>query len=165
ETFPVQGAQIDNPRGEISARVGPQFDPNSVRMIVDNQDVTRFVQRRDSNLYVFVPPTPMPPGVHVANVIATDRRGREENRQWDFQITGGRGTLRPPTMDVQLTNLNNGAQVPPVFNVQGQTAPHAIVQVTADGSRALIPGILTLQGRPLTAAGRADGNGHFDIRF
>jgi len=69
---------------------------------------------------------------------------------------------QPPL--INLTNMTSGANVPGVFNLQGQTTPYSQVQVTAQAQRSLIPGVIGVQSQVAAVTRQADAFGHFDIQ-
>ena len=73
------------------------------------------------------------------------------------------GVINPYAPYINLTNLNNGATVGPVFNIQGQTTPFSQVSVVAEAQRNLIPGIIGVQNQVANVTRQADGQGRFDI--
>jgi hypothetical protein len=65
---------------------------------------------------------------------------------------------------ITVTSPQAGQSVPDgTFNVTGQTQAYATVEVIATERRSLIPGIIDIPGRTITARGQADANGFFTI--
>lgn len=158
---PAQGSVVNTYRPTIHANLDRQL--SSARIFLDGTEVTGQAQIMNSAIH-YVPTSDLSPGYHRVSVQAVDRRGRLITRDWDFSVYGsGYSSTMPGVPVVSLTNLANGANVPGVFNVQGQTKPYSQVHITAQAQRSLIPGVIGFQDRVASVTRQADAFGRFDI--
>jgi hypothetical protein len=162
---PARGATVTSRRPTIGATFnGGTADPNSVRILLDQTDITNNSTRSPRG-FLYVPGGPLTPGSHHVQVSGTDTNGGPFNRGWTF--TSGTSTATAG----QITNLRpaNGATVPNQFTVAGRTSPNArvTIQVGQSNGRTTVGGllgqILGVGGNTNTAAVTvtADANGRF----
>lgn len=160
EVYPAEGATLDGLRPTIHARLDRNVSPGTVRMFLDGQDVSNQVQYLGNSVQL-TPTADLAQGFHQARIQAVDQNGRLLSKDWNFNVRPGfSGSL-----DVNLTNLANGASVGPVFQVQGQTNPYATVDVSVQARTALIPGVLSMAGRPYNVRTTADAQGRFNVQL
>lgn len=160
EVYPAEGATLDGLRPTIHVRLDRNVSPGTVRVFLDGQDVTSQAQYMGNSIQL-TPTADLQPGYHSARVQAVDLSGRLLSKDWNFNVRQGfTGSL-----DVQLTNLTNGASVGPVFQVYGQTNPYATIDVTVQARTALIPGVLSMAGRPYNVRTTADAQGRFGVQL
>lgn len=159
---PLPNSTVNSLRPTIAAQFDRAIRPETVRMLLDNQDVTGLAQVRNRQVR-FVPTNNLYAGRHRVIVDALDQQGRSVRQDWSFNVGTGGGVYGVDT--IQLFNLSNGMTVDRVFLVQGQTSPYATVRVIAQPNRDLIPGFLGVRGRRIEMQGVADASGRFGIRM
>ena len=160
EVHPAEGSTLDGLRPTIHVRLDRNVSPGTVRVFLDGNDVTTQAQYLGNSIQL-TPSYDLAPGHHYARVQAVDQSGRMLSRDWNFNVRAGfTGSL-----DVNLTNLTNGANVGPTFQVYGTTNPFAIVDVTVQARTALIPGVLSMAGRPYNVRTTADAQGRFGVQL
>lgn len=166
DVFPQPNSQIGDLRPTIEVNLTNAVRPQSVRVLLDGNDVTGQTQIT-SNSIRFVPNYNLTPGQHRVSVHARELGGRILNRDWSFTAfnNGAANPYNPGAVipTIALTNISNGASVPAVFSVQGQTKPFATVQVQAEARRDLIPGWISLQNFSRTNTAQADAWGRFSV--
>jgi hypothetical protein len=168
---PGRGASVSSRRPAIEATFsGGTADPNSVRIYVDQLDVTGDSTRSPGG-FAFAPRSPLLPGSHHVRVQGNDSNGKGFNRGWNF--TSGTSTASAG----QITSLRpvNGATVPNQFTVTGQTTPGAQVTVQVGSSNSAPTTVGGIIGAILGGGGgggnsasstvTADGNGVFRTSF
>jgi hypothetical protein len=161
---PGRGANVPARRPTISASFSGTVDPASVRVAIDETDVTNDSTRSPRG-FIFIPRGPLNPGPHVIRVSGTDTGGNPFQRGWRF--TSGTSTVAAGS----ITNVSpaNGATVPNQFTVSGRTSPGArvTIQVGATGGQTsvgqLLGALLGANGQTNTASVTvtADQAGHF----
>lgn len=168
QVAPAQDEMVNTSRPTVHVNLDSQLTPNSARVFLDGNEVTNQAQIMGSAVH-YVPNNDLANGNHRASVQAVDRNGRLLSRDWNFSVNGNNGfnngggnnNAYPPS--INLSNLNNGSSVGPVFNVQGQTTPFSQISVIAQSQRNLIPGIIGVQNQVASVNGQADGQGRFNI--
>ncbi|HEY4438867.1 MAG TPA: copper amine oxidase N-terminal domain-containing protein [Candidatus Elarobacter sp.] len=80
---PQRGAAIGTRRPDISATFDRAVDPNSLRITVDNYDVTNEANRTRHG-FNLQPRQALPGGTHTVRVTGTDDAGQSFNRAWQF---------------------------------------------------------------------------------
>ncbi|MBI3924695.1 MAG: hypothetical protein HY319_04080 [Armatimonadetes bacterium] len=159
---PQPNAIIGESRPTIHLRFDNSLRAGTVRLTLDGRDVTNQTQIY-SNSVTYTPTSNLAFGMHHATISAVDSQGNLVNEQWSFRVDRGVAGGGDPVLF--LTNLANGASVPEVFNIQGRTEPYATVRIEAASTRALIPGLIGIADRVLTASGQANASGWFDIQL
>ncbi len=92
-------------------------------------------------------------------------RVRLPNGQIVENVASNQLRIESASTQLSVANIRNGMALPPVFNVQGQTAPGATVTVVAEYSSGnLLEGIVGASRR-LTNSVTAGSSGHFDVPF
>lgn len=163
--FPREGSLVTVSRPDIRATLNRPLQAGSARIFLDGQDVTSQAAVTPLGLnatsFQYQPAVDLGPGTHQVSLQAIDRNGEWLTKNWSFQIqqtySGASGT------PLNLTNLTNGTGVPAFFNVQGQTAPYAQVNVLAQAQTNLIPGVLGVQTKVDQKTRQADALGRFDV--
>jgi len=123
---PERGTAVEAQNPTIAAEfVGDRANPNTVRVLLDDLDVTDRATRSPQGI-VYAPPSPLITGRHGVKVSGKDTEGRPFSGQWSFIS----GTKVIPN-EITGLNLSNGQQVSIPFTVSGHTLPGAHVIVTA----------------------------------
>jgi hypothetical protein len=163
---PARGATVTSRRPTIGASfAGGTADPNSVRVVLDQTDITNNSTRSPRG-FLYVPNGALTPGAHRVQVSGSDTNGNPFNRSWTFSSGTSTATAG------QIVNLRpaNGATVPNQFTVAGRTSPNArvTIQVGQTNGRTntvggLLGQILGVGGNTNTAAVTvtADASGRF----
>ena len=174
QVTPAQGAIVNTSRPTVHVNLDSRLTPGTARVFLDGNEVTNQAQIMGSAVH-FVPNNDLNSGFHRVSVQAVDRNGRLLSRDWDFSVSSnafnngngnwnGNGGFNNFAPSINLTNLNNGATVGPVFNVQGQTTPFSQVSLVAQAERSLIPGVIGVQNQVANLTRQADGQGRFDFQ-
>jgi hypothetical protein len=128
ELAPSRDANVAARRPTVEAQFrGAQVDPNSLRITLDELDITPSTSRSPSG-FVYSPPSDLQSMRHEVRVTGHDANGAPFDDRWHF--TSGTSSVENRLADV---SPGNGAQVGSQFTVSGETLPGAtvIVQVGA----------------------------------
>jgi hypothetical protein len=135
---PGRDATVPAQRPTIEAQFsGGQADPNTLRVTLDDLDITAQTSRSPSG-FVYSPPSDLQSIRHVVHVSGSDMRGRPFDDRWSFAsgtsaVENSLGGISP----------GDGSQVGPQFTVSGRTLPGALVVVQVGAAA----------GNPSTVAG------------
>ena len=166
-TLPERGAAVSSRRPTIEAVFGGgTADPNSIRVFLDQLDVTSDSTRSPRG-FSYAPRSPLQAGQHRVRVTGNDSNGQPFSRSWNF--TSGNSTVSAG----QITRLRpaDGSTVPNQFTISGHTTPGARVTIqvgAATGNATSIGGLIgailgtgggTQVSAPITV--NADANGNF----
>lgn len=169
---PAQGSVVYNSRPTVHAELNSNVRNGSTRIYLDGNEVTGQSSVNGSSVN-FVPNYDLTNGDHRISIQAVDNAGRNINRDWTFTVNAnnnnnnnnnGNNWNNSNVNNLNVTNLSSGANVSGIFNLQGQTAPYAQVQLVAQSQRSLIPGVIGMQSRVATVNRQADANGRFDMQ-
>jgi hypothetical protein len=80
---PVSGSIEPSRRPTIAASFGGAVDPDSLRITLDQVDVTQDATRTPRD-FSYTPRVPLEPGPHQVRVSGTDRDGQPFSHAWDF---------------------------------------------------------------------------------
>ena len=141
-------------RPAFSGSFGVPVDPNSISVLLDQQDVSQSAWVSPTDFMV-VAPSDLMPGQHTIVITGKARNGALFERSWSFvapfdSISNFIGDLSPA----------EGSIVGPTLVVSGTTLPYAYVRV-AVASSALPNGLLAANPGTLTVDEIADYNGQF----
>lgn len=159
---PQPNSTVNQLRPNIRVQFDRPVRTQSVRVLLDNQDVTHLSQINNRAVR-FVPTQNLFNGQHRVIVDALDQQGASLRQDWFFNVNAG--GMQNGSDTIQLFNLSNGMVVDRVFLVQGQTAPYATVRVVAQPTRDLIPGFLGVRGRRFEQNAVADAAGRFNVQI
>lgn len=121
---PQRDANVAARRPTIEAQfAGPPADPNTLRITLDELDITAATSRSPSG-FVFSPPSDLQSIRHVVRVTGTDATGAAFDDRWSF--TSGTSAVENRLSEVTPPD---GAQVSPQFTVSGRSLPGALVVV------------------------------------
>jgi len=135
---PTRDATVPAQRPTVEGQfVGGDADPNTLRITLDDLDITAATSRSPSG-FVYSPPSDLQSVRHTVRVAGNDRSGASFEARWSFTsgtsaIENSLGGVVPP----------NGAQVGSQFTVSGRTLPGALVVVqvgAAAGNASTIAG-------------------------
>jgi len=82
-TLPQRGAHVDSRRPTIDATLDNRADPNSLRIMLDDVDVTAGATRNPHG-FSYEPRSPLQSGTHTVRVSGVDESGQPFSRAWDF---------------------------------------------------------------------------------
>ncbi|MFA5504907.1 MAG: stalk domain-containing protein [Vulcanimicrobiota bacterium] len=161
---PSPGTIVSQTRPTLTAVFPEYIRSNTANIMIDGQRFTPIVQS-DGRTVAMTPSYSLNPGVHTVEVSALDQNGQEMRRNWHFTVS--QSAVNNPSLNpsVSISNLTDGARVPAVFNIQGQTSPYTKVKIDATSQRPLIPGIIGLTGRTTTTSTVSDAQGRFNVQM
>jgi len=81
--MPQRGSHVDSRRPTIEATLDHQADPHSLRITIDDRDVTAEATR-NRNGFSYAPTSPLQSGAHMVRVSGVDESGQPFSRAWDF---------------------------------------------------------------------------------
>jgi len=160
---PARDATVPAQRPTVEAQfVGSEVDPNTLRIALDDLDITSTTSRSPSG-FVFSPPSDLQSIRHTVRVTGTDRTGAPFEARWSF--TSGTSAVENRLGGVAPSD---GAQVGSQFTVSGQTLAGALVVVqvgAAAGNANTVAGavgsILGLGGANVRNEVTANADGSF----
>lgn len=160
---PSPGASVSQTRPLVSAQFSEMVRPGTASLRINGVHFTPSLGN-DSRTLTFVPTHDLGAGLQQVEAQALTQDGRLQTMNWNFAVdTQTASQVQQPT--VSVSNLQDGSTVPPVFSIQGQTTPYTKVQIDATSQRALIPGIIGIQGRSVQTSTVSDGNGRFQVQL
>jgi hypothetical protein len=151
---PARDATVATGRPTIRAQFSSPVDPSTLRVLVDNQDVTDQSTLSPTGI-VYAPQSRMQSTQHRVRVTGIDQQGMTFSRSWSF-TTGSQTTS---SNFLNLRDLSDGTVVGTTFTVRGKTLPGAQVHIEA--------GSMLSAGRYSFGTGNyqgdltADNNGYF----
>jgi hypothetical protein len=122
---PDRDATVATQRPTIRADFSAPVDPNSLRVTLDERDVTGETTLSPTGL-VYAPESPLETGSHRVRITGTDRDGQPFSRSWSFTT----GTQAAANF-LDLRDLTSGTVVGTTFTVRGKTLPGAQVHIIA----------------------------------
>jgi hypothetical protein len=151
---PGNDASVRSSRPTIEASfTGAHANPNSLRVTLDQLDITNDTSRSPSGI-VYSPPSALQPARHEIVIRGEDEQHRPFRMAWSF-VSGS-----TPTQNfVNLMTPADGAAVGQTFRVRGKTVPGARVTVEA-GTRDRVGGF-TIGNNTYRGDVTADANGDF----
>lgn len=163
ELRPNNGQTVSTTRPQIGALFNGNI--NNVVLTVDNVNVTNMagVQRYPNGI-IWTPTYDLQTGRHQVSVRGTDSANRQVTQQFTFTITPG-STSSPGSNVLAVSNLTNGASVPPVFNVQGSAQAGRQVNVLVEYTPDNILEVITGQSRQISQSTLVGSNGRFDVQI
>ncbi len=121
---PMRDASVPAQRPTVEGQfAGAPADPNSLRITLDDLDVTAATTRTPSG-FVYSPPSDLQSMRHVVRVVGHDTSGAPFDMRWSF--TSGTSAV---VNELSGIAPQNGAQVGSQFTVSGRTLPGALVVV------------------------------------
>ncbi len=154
------GAVIASNAPTISGNFSEAVNPNSVRIHLDNRDITNMGTYVGSDSFQFTLPT-LPPGQHTVTVSGNAATGGAFSQSITFR--SGADVSKPFVSNVEINGVGaaNGQQVPSTYTVTGSTIPNATVQIVIGYQTSLLNGLIPLGANTNSQTVTADGNGRF----
>ncbi len=150
---PDQGVvQSDKPA--ISATFSQTVDPNSVKVFLDDRDVTSSTAISPTDL-LFTPPYALSAESHAVKVVGTSQSGAVFSQSWSF--TSGTSVFQNY---VHVSEPAQGSTVSGTFTVAGTALPGSHIHIVA-ASVGLYGGVFRVPSGSYTADVTADENGDF----
>jgi hypothetical protein len=134
---PARDASVAAERPTIEAQFGAPVDPNTLRVTLDNLDITSATSRSPSG-FVYSPPSDLQSMRHSVRVSGNDATGAPFDARWSF-------TSGTSAVENRLSGVTppDGAQVNTQFTVSGRSLPGALVVVqvgAAPGNTSTVAG-------------------------
>ena len=150
---PDQGVVQSN-KPAVSASFSQAVDPNSVKVTIDDRDVTAATAISPTDV-LFTPPYALSTGSHTVRVVGTAKSGSSFDKSWSF-------TSGTSMNDDYIHNLlpSNGSTVGGTFTVSGTALPNSNIHIVA-ASVALLNGVFRVPAGSYNADIIADANGNF----
>lgn len=165
---PENGSAVASRTPDISASYsdgeGTGVDPQTIRLLVNEQDVTKQATiGRD--FIAYRPPQPLADNAMKAEVQMADRAGNKTNLKWSFSFgtptaTNATTPSEPAKLLPTLTNVKSGDNITVPAKIEGKTAPFASVQIQAEAASNVL-GPIGLSQQILNSTVKADGAGLF----
>lgn len=160
---PTPGTAVSQTRPLLSAQFNEMVRPGTATLTINGVNYTPGLSA-DSRTLTYVPTYDLSAGLHRVEAQALSQDGRLLTKSWNF-IVDNNAVSQGNRPTVSVSNLYDGATVPAVFSIQGQTTPYTKVKIDATSQRALIPGIIGITGRTFQTSTVSDGNGNFNVQL
>lgn len=162
--LPAPNTYVNQNRPELRAQFPETIRSGTATFTLNGRDYRPAVLN-DNRTATMTPPMNLNQGRNVVQAQAIAQDGTLMTHEWAFTVgqSNSAGNTSGPSLSV--SNLSNGASVPAVFNIQGQTTPYTKVQIDATSERSLIPGVIGIKGRTLKTSTVSDGNGRFNVQL
>jgi hypothetical protein len=151
---PAADAVVAAKSPAVSATFSAPVDPNSIRITLDDRDVSGTTDISNTD-FLFTPPYALTPERHTVRVRGTGQDGSTFDQSWSF--TSGTSLVVN-----YITNLRpvNGSTVGNSFTLTGTTLPNSSIHIVAIPT-ALIGGIFPVTSGTYVSDLKADSSGHF----
>jgi hypothetical protein len=154
---PPSDASVNAKRPEIAATFAEPVNPKSIRVSLDDHDVTQETYLSARSI-VSDPAFDLPEGMHTVVVTGWTPAHEPFTEQWSFTTAGSAANyisgLEPP----------NGTPARTGFTVSGFTRPGSALHVIATTSETIVTFSEVAQGS-ISSDGTADASGFFSIRI
>lgn len=157
---PADGSQSAGSRPRIEAHFQQPVQTGSVRLWLDNSEVTGTTRMTNYDA-VYIPNFDLQPGSHRARVTARGSAGELVDYSWGFSVGGNAN--QPGPMFVQVSSPANYARVPANFIMTGTATPSMIVEIEGVVTQALIPGVVGVKTEKVKYSLYADANGNWSM--
>lgn len=151
---PAANSTVAAKRPAVSAKFSRTVDPNSVKITLDDRDVssTTFVSPTE---FLFSPNYDLSASNHTVQVTGKSSDGVAFDRSWSF-------TSGTSVVDNFIRNANpaDGSSVGSTFTISGVTLPNSSVRILAAG-RAIVGGLFAVGTGTYVTDITADSSGHF----
>lgn len=151
---PADQGVVQSNKPAISATFSQSVDPNSVKVLLDNRDVTNATAISPTDL-LFTPPYSLAAQSHTVKVEGTSAAGAAFSQSWSF--TSGTSTAQNY---VNVSAPAQGSTVGGTFTVSGTALPGSHIHIVA-ASVALYGGVFRVPSGSYAADLTADSTGAF----
>lgn len=161
---PASGTDTTSLRPQIKATFAQPVQTNSIRLWLDQRDVTGST-RLSSYDVSYQPGVDLAPGPHEARVTARNAAGERVDYSWSFNVGGSGSGQNPPAdpMWVNVTSPPNNSRVPMNFIVTGRATPSMIIQVEGSVTQPVIPGVIGVKSQSVKYSVYASPDGSWSI--
>ena len=151
---PPDGGVVQSSKPAVSASFSQAVDPNSVKVTIDDRDVTSATAISPTDL-LFTPPYALSATSHTVRVVGASKAGVSFDKSWSF-------TSGTSTVDNYLHNIvpADGSTVGGTFTVSGNALPNSHIHIVA-ASVAVYGGVFRMPAGSYNADLTADANGLF----
>jgi hypothetical protein len=151
---PPDGGVVQSSKPAVSASFSQSVDPNSVKVTLDDRDVTSATAISPTDM-LFTPPYALSATSHTVRVVGNSKAGVSFDKSWSF-------TSGTSTSDNYLHNIlpAEGSTVGGTFTVSGTTLPNSHIHIVA-ASVAFFGGVFRMPAGSYNADLTADSNGQF----
>jgi hypothetical protein len=151
---PPDGGVVQSSKPAVSASFSQAVDPNSVKVTLDDRDVTSATAISPTDL-LFTPPYALSATNHTVRVVGVSKAGVSFDKSWSF-------TSGTSTVDNYLQNIlpADGSTVGGTITVSGSALPNSHIHIVA-ASVALYGGVFRMPAGSYNADLTADSSGQF----
>jgi hypothetical protein len=151
---PTDGGVVQSSKPAVSGSFSQSVDPNSVKVTLDDRDVTSATAISPTDL-LFTPPYALSASSHTVRVVGVSKAGMSFDKSWSF-------TSGTSTGDDYLRNISpaDGSTVGGTFTVSGVALPNSHIHIVA-ASVALYGGVFRMPAGSYNADLTADSSGQF----
>lgn len=128
---PGEGAYIVDRFSVISAQFSPRVQPDTVRILLDGNNITSRSGVSGSS-FSYKPPAPLDVGPHTVRVTGVANNGVRFERSWTFTVRGS-----SPNVHLTINQPGDSTVVGPNFVIRGNTVPNGRIRVTAGATPAV----------------------------
>ncbi len=157
---PADGSDTTSYRPRIQARFDSPVQTGSVRLYVDDSEVTGS-SRVSSYDVSYQPNYDLTPGFHTVRVAARVAGGERLDYQWGFNVGGSSST--PTNMWLQVNYPTTNSRVPQSFVMTGTAPGRAIIDVEGTVAQPIIPGVLGVKSSRVQYSVYSDQNGNWQV--
>jgi methionine-rich copper-binding protein CopC len=154
---PADGSTVNTTHPALHAGFSEAVNRDSLKVDVDNRDVTSLVYANPNGFNV-TPGFELTPGSHKVSVTGTTAAGESFNTGWSFSTSAG----ATPNY-INALSPGPGAKVSGNFTVRGRTIAGSKVHVVAEGSTTALGGLLQVGTGTFQTDVTADGSGNFSV--
>lgn len=151
---PADQGVVQSSKPAVSASFSQPVDPNSIKVMLDDRDVTSATAISPTDL-LFTPPYALSTQVHTVRVTGVSKASASFDASWSF--TSGTSTIDNYIRDVQPLD---GSTVGGTFTVAGTALPNSHVHIVA-ASIAFYGGVFRMPAGSYSADLTADAQGRF----
>src|ERR1700681_1626912 len=151
---PPDGGVVQSSKPAVSASFSQLVDPNSVKVTIDDRDVTSATAISPTDL-LFTPPYALSTTSHTVRVVGVSKAGVSFDKSWSF-------TSGTSTVDNYLHSImpSEGSTVGGTFTVSGTALPNSHIHIVA-ASVAFYGGVFRVPAGSYNADLTADSTGAF----
>jgi hypothetical protein len=152
---PADGGVVQSSKPAVSASFSQSVDPNSVKVTLDDRDVTSATAISPTDL-LFTPPYALPATSHTVRVVGTSKAGASFDKSWSF--TSGTSTANNYLHNILPTD---GSNVGGTFTVSGTALPNSHIHIDAASVAVYGGGVFRMPAGSYNADLTADAYGQF----